>query len=120
MSVREVMVMLKACDIYSKTLFGVIYDCGLRSFEACNLKWNDINFDRHCPKCQNKEREVWIEMRKEEVMPGVKYFHVVFIIPDSLHPDSHVVIKGCSTPACSVSHGTPCGSSMRVMGCKGE
>lgn len=93
MSVREVMVMLKACDIYSKTLFCVIYDCGLRSFEACNLKWNDISFDRHCPKCQNKECEVWIEMRKEEVMPGVKYFHVVFIIPDGLHPDSHVASK---------------------------
>lgn len=42
--------------------------------------------DRHCPKCQNKEREAWIEMRKEEVMPGVKYFHVVFTIPDCLHP----------------------------------
>lgn len=42
--------------------------------------------DRHCPKCQNKEREVWIEMREEEVMPGVKYFHVVFTIPDCLHP----------------------------------
>lgn len=42
--------------------------------------------DRHCPKCQNREREAWIEMRKEEVMPGVKYFHTVFTIPDSLHP----------------------------------
>lgn len=42
--------------------------------------------DRHCPKCQNKEREVWIEMRKEEIIPGVKYFHVVFTIPDVLHP----------------------------------
>lgn len=42
--------------------------------------------DRHCPKCQNKEREVWIEMRKEEVIPRVKYFHVVFTIPDCLHP----------------------------------
>ena len=41
--------------------------------------------DRHCPKCQNKEREVWIEMRKEEVLTGVKYFHVVFTIPDCLH-----------------------------------
>ena len=30
----------------SKTLLSVIYDCGLRAFEACNLKWNDINFDR--------------------------------------------------------------------------
>ena len=42
--------------------------------------------DRHCPKCQNKEREVWIQMRKEEVIPGVRYFHVVFTVPDCLHP----------------------------------
>lgn len=42
--------------------------------------------DRHCPKCQNKEREEWIQMRKEEIMPGVKYFHVVFTVPDCLHP----------------------------------
>ena len=44
--------------------------------------------DRHCPKCQNKERAVWVEMRKDEVMPGVKYFHTfhtVFTIPDCLH-----------------------------------
>ena len=59
--------------------------------EACpecgeiHVSYNSCR-DRHCPKCQNKEREVWIEMRKEEVMPGVKYFHVVFTIPDCLHP----------------------------------
>lgn len=47
MSTREVMLLLKVCELYSKTLFGVIYDCGLRCFEACNLKWNDISFDRH-------------------------------------------------------------------------
>ena len=41
--------------------------------------------DRHCPKCQNKEREQWIEFRREEIIP-VKYFHVVFTVPDCLHP----------------------------------
>ena len=41
--------------------------------------------DRHCPKCQNKERAVWVEMRKDEVMPGVKYFHTVFTVPHCLH-----------------------------------
>jgi hypothetical protein len=41
--------------------------------------------DRHCPKCQHKEREIWIEARKEEVIP-TKYFHVVFTVPDCLHP----------------------------------
>lgn len=42
--------------------------------------------DRHCPKCQSVDREIWIEMRKEEILPKVKYFHVVFTIPDCLHP----------------------------------
>ena len=41
--------------------------------------------DRHCPKCQNKEREQWIERRREEIIPA-RYFHVVFTLPDCLHP----------------------------------
>ena len=59
--------------------------------EACpecgevHVSYNSCR-DRHCPKCQNKERAVWVEMRKDEVMPGVKYFHVVFTVPDCLHP----------------------------------
>lgn len=40
--------------------------------------------DRHCPKCQNKEREQWIEFRREEIIPA-KYFHVVFTVPNCLH-----------------------------------
>ena len=40
--------------------------------------------DRHCPKCQNKEREQWITFRREEIIP-TKYFHVVFTVPDCLH-----------------------------------
>lgn len=41
--------------------------------------------DRHCPKCQNKEREQWISFRREEIIPA-KYFHVVFTLPACLHP----------------------------------
>lgn len=41
--------------------------------------------DRHCPKCQNKEREQWITFRREEIIPA-KYFHVVFTVPACLHP----------------------------------
>lgn len=40
--------------------------------------------DRHCPKCQNKEREQWISCRKEEIVPA-KYFHVVFTVPACLN-----------------------------------
>ena len=55
-------------------------ECGERrvSYNSCR--------DRHCPKCQNVDRAAWMEMRREEVLPGVGYFHVVFTVPDCLHP----------------------------------
>jgi len=40
--------------------------------------------NRHCPKCQGKEREKWIEKREEDLLP-VPYFHVVFTLPDTLN-----------------------------------
>lgn len=39
--------------------------------------------NRHCPKCQNRERAKWLESRKAELLP-VEYFHVVFTIPEQL------------------------------------
>lgn len=40
--------------------------------------------NRHCPKCQNTQRESWIESRKLDLLP-VPYFHVVFTVPDKLN-----------------------------------
>jgi hypothetical protein len=40
--------------------------------------------NRHCPKCQNTQREVWVENRKQDLLP-VPYFHVVFTVPDKLN-----------------------------------
>jgi hypothetical protein len=40
--------------------------------------------NRHCPKCQNTQREAWIENRKADLIP-VPYFHVVFTVPDKLN-----------------------------------
>ena len=40
--------------------------------------------NRHCPKCQGKKREQWIENRETELLP-VPYFHVVFTLPDVLN-----------------------------------
>jgi len=40
--------------------------------------------NRHCPKCQNTQREAWIENRKNDLLP-VPYFHVVFTVPDKLN-----------------------------------
>ena len=40
--------------------------------------------NRHCPKCQGRKREKWIENRETELLP-VPYFHVVFTLPDVLN-----------------------------------
>jgi len=46
MSMEDVKTLLHSCELYSKALFSIIYDCGLRSSEACNLKWTDIDVHR--------------------------------------------------------------------------
>lgn len=46
LSVESVRLLLQSSGLYSKTLFAVIYDCGLRAFETCNLRWNDIDSNR--------------------------------------------------------------------------
>lgn len=53
-------------------------DCGklLLSYNSCR--------NRHCPKCQGHKREVWMQARKQELLP-VAYFHVVFTLPEQLN-----------------------------------
>lgn len=41
--------------------------------------------DRHCPKCQGIERAAWLEKRLQRLLP-VPYFHLVFTLPEELHP----------------------------------
>jgi len=40
--------------------------------------------NRHCPNCQHKDKEVWLERRMEELLP-VGYYHLVFTIPHALN-----------------------------------
>ena len=39
--------------------------------------------DRHCPKCQGKERARWMAAEQAMLLP-VPYFHVVFTLPHAL------------------------------------
>jgi hypothetical protein len=41
--------------------------------------------NRHCPKCQWIKQQVWIDRAKSQLLP-VRYFHVVFTLPQSLNP----------------------------------
>lgn len=53
-------------------------DCGQvrTAYNSCR--------NRHCPKCGSIEKEKWIMNREADLLP-VKYFHVVFTVPDKLN-----------------------------------
>ena len=53
-------------------------ECGVVrvSYNSCR--------NRHCPKCQGRKREQWVEARTDELLP-VPYFHVVFTMPSLLN-----------------------------------
>ena len=40
--------------------------------------------DRHCPQCAGAKRADWLTSTSELLLPGIKYFQVVFTIPDTL------------------------------------
>jgi hypothetical protein len=39
--------------------------------------------NRHCPKCQWRAAQAWLEARETELLP-VRHFHVVFTLPAAL------------------------------------
>jgi hypothetical protein len=57
--------------------------------EACqkcgevHTRYNSCR-NRHCPKCGAIDKERWIIARQADLLP-VKYFHVVFTVPDKLN-----------------------------------
>jgi len=91
LSVEEVKLLLRTSELYSKALFSVIYDCGLRAFEACQLQWNDISFDRH---------QVHIKKGKggkDRIVPiSSKTLQVLKVYRKS-YPSMNLVFKGFGT-----------------------
>lgn len=64
-------------------------DCGLHSdvCDSCGDMKTHYNScrNRNCPLCQMVEKEQWVHKQSFTTLNGVKYFHVVFTIPDTLH-----------------------------------
>lgn len=52
--------------------------CGKREVHALSCR------DRHCPMCQNRSREKWIEGQRENII-NVRYYHVVATVPNKIH-----------------------------------
>jgi predicted Zn-ribbon and HTH transcriptional regulator len=78
---------------YILKTIGAIQKCrtsklGAHVHKCDNCGYKKISYNscrnRHCPKCQSLAKEKWIAQRKKELLP-VKYFHVVFTIPEELN-----------------------------------
>lgn len=75
---RRVMTAIEICR--TQALGGHVERC-----ESCSHKRIAYNScrNRHCPKCQWRTAEAWLEARKAELLP-VPYFHIVFTLPSLL------------------------------------
>src|SRR6195256_1914913 len=72
---RRVMTAIEICR--TAALGGHVERC-----EDCahtRIAYNSCR-NRHCPKCQWRAAQAWLEARETELLP-VPYFHVVFTLP---------------------------------------
>lgn len=80
--VRHLKVMRAIETCRTHELGGHKYKCD--TCDYFKISYNSCR-NRHCPKCQNMDKERWLEARKKEVLP-VHYFHAVFTLPENLRP----------------------------------
>jgi hypothetical protein len=81
-SPAQAKVMRRLASCRTAALGGHIDACAGCGF--VRVSYNSCR-DRHCPKCQAGKRAAWLDDRLERLLP-VPYFHVVFTLPDILHP----------------------------------
>lgn len=67
---------------------NVCENCG-----TADISYNSCR-NRHCPKCQTLNKELWIESRKNDLL-NVGYFHVVFTLPHELNTTIYRNQKTC-------------------------
>ncbi len=64
-------------------LGGHIDKCSDIACSYVGISYNSCR-NRHCPKCQQIQKEVWLMAMQHRTLP-VSYFHVVFTIPHELN-----------------------------------
>src|SRR6266581_4128528 len=77
---RRVMTAIESCR--TAALGGHVELC--QDCAHTRIAYNSCR-NRHCPKCQWRAAEAWLEARKAELLP-VPYFHIVFTLPAVLRP----------------------------------
>ena len=78
---QRVLNALKICR--TAELGGHVERCTNEKCQHERIAYNSCR-NRHCPKCQNTNKERWILARKADVL-DCTYFHVVFTIPQELN-----------------------------------
>src|SRR5271169_1101684 len=71
----KVMSAIERCR--SAALGGHVLRC--QGCEQIQLAYNSCR-NRHCPKCQARAAQRWLELRQADLLP-VDYYHVVFTLP---------------------------------------
>jgi hypothetical protein len=77
---RKAMLAIERCR--TSALGGHVDRCDHCGYER--VQYNSCR-NRHCPNCQGLARKSWVHAREQELLP-IPYFHVVFTLPDELHP----------------------------------
>jgi len=67
----------------TQTLGGHKDKCDNNNCSHERFSYNSCG-NRHCPKCQISKQLIWAEDRMNDAL-NVKYFHIVFTVPDTLH-----------------------------------
>lgn len=66
----------------TEAMGGHVYECG-----SCGHRVTQYNScrNRHCPVCQGVNKAAWVDERSKDLLHA-PYFHLVFTIPQELHP----------------------------------
>jgi hypothetical protein len=76
----KVLIAIERCR--TAALGGHVDECSRCGYRA--ISYNSCR-NRHCPKCQSKARDRWLNARRCELL-AVPYAHVVFTLPHELAP----------------------------------
>jgi hypothetical protein len=77
LSLGQLKVMSAVEQCRTAALGGHVLRC--TSCEHLEVSYNSCR-NRHCPKCQAKAAQRWLEARQADLLP-VEYYHVVFTLP---------------------------------------
>ncbi|MCX7177178.1 MAG: IS91 family transposase [Proteobacteria bacterium] len=77
LSLGQLKVMSAIEQCRSVALGGHVLRCN--SCEHTEISYNSCR-NRHCPKCQARAAQRWLEARQSELLP-VEYYHLVFTLP---------------------------------------